>query len=107
MIWLLLLIIFSIFTYIVYKKYTTWRYNIMMKKQIIKIYFKQNDLYFLNVLNKLHTYTTKTLTLFNSNLIIQELLQNSRIPIKFLLLFKHVLNGLNELILYIIKQIKK
>ena len=86
--------------------YTTIRYNAMVKYRNFKIYVKKNDVYIINVLENINLYIDKTSAFFDSNIIIQELVQANKIPIKFIIFFKHILNIMHKIIIYIINKIK-
>lgn len=95
----LIIIVFKLY-------YTTIRYNAMVKYRNFKIYVKKNDVYIINILQKIHLYIDKTSAFLDSNIIMQELVQANKIPIKFIIFFKNVLNILHKIIIYIIKKIK-
>jgi hypothetical protein len=92
--------------FVVKMKYTTLRYKIMTCHQNLKIYIKKNDVYILSRLNKLHLYINKIVAFFDSNIIVQELIQANKLPIRFVMLLKNILSMFNKLIIFIINKIK-
>jgi hypothetical protein len=104
---LILIIIIISIIYILNKYYTTFRYNYMVRERIFKNYLKQHNVYITSNLNKLAYYIDQLIVFFDTNIILRELINNNRIPLKFVLFFKYILEFLNKLITFIIKFLNK
>lgn len=72
----------------------------------IKTFIKRNDDYIIKMLNKLNLYINNAILFIDSNPIVQELIQSNKIPIRFIIVLKNILNMLSKLILWVINKIK-
>jgi hypothetical protein len=79
----------------------------MVRERDLKIYFKKHHIYIITNLNKLNYYIDQLIVFFDTNVILRELIQNNKIPLRFVLFFKYILELLNKFIIIIIKFIKK
>lgn len=106
MMWVLIILIILLIISLFFKyKYTTIRYKSMVRYRNVKTYIKKNDVYIITILNKLNIYINKVL-FFDTNPIIQELIQSNRIPIRVVLVSKNILNLLSKFIVFIISKLK-
>lgn len=107
MMWVLIILIILLIISLFFKyKYTTIRYKSMVRYRNVKTYIKKNDVYIITILNKLNIYINKVCLFFDTNPIIQELIQSNRIPIRVVLVSKNILNLLSKFIVFIISKLK-
>ena len=105
-IYVFLIIVVTVLVSIIKYKYTTIRYNLMVYFTVLKKFIKKNDVYIIQRLDKCNLYINKIILFFDSNPIMQELIQSNKISLRFIILSKNILNMLNKLILFIINKMK-
>ena len=105
-IYVFLIIVVTVLVSIIKYKYTTIRYNLMVYFTVLKNFIKKNDVYIIQRLDKCNLYINKIILFFDSNPIMQELIQSNKISLRFIILSKNILNMLNKLILFIINKMK-